>query len=260
MVALPPSLPTRPQTPPPQLTLNTSAKGSPAPIPNKHLPICSPGPRPTSGLETPPASPPTKQVTIHTTSILSPPDRHTKVSEDPSIYSISAETLAEAIEHVSTQPLPDPKEVFPWLHGLHAENSVQISFFTARRKSARKTPTCLRTLTIVKADGDLTRSKLKGAIAPAELLPANVSEEGKAAFLEADPKEGFSVRNFQIQACKMATVSDIVVYGDDSTPRESVLRLAKRISEAQRAWGDHRDPGGLGDPLFNTYILTGKTS
>lgn len=78
-------------------------------------------------------------------------------------------------------------------------------------------------------------------------------------FLEIDPREGFSVRNFQIQACKMATVSDVVVYGDDKTPQTEVEKLAKRISRAQALW--QKKVSGLEENEerpFNTFVVMGK--
>ena len=68
----------------------------------------------------------------------------------------------------------------------------------------------------------------------------------------------FSVRNFQIQAAKMATVSDVVVYGDDKTPREEVRRLAERIARAQRSWREKDKELGTERPLFSTFILQGR--
>jgi dual specificity MAP kinase phosphatase len=165
---------------------------------------------------------------------------------------MTAETLAEALEHMATQPLPDPDQVFPWLHGLHADNQIQLAFFTNRRKSGRKVPRCLRGLTIVKTGGNLASSKLKGAIAPDEILAS-----GDSSFIECDPKDGFSVRNFQIQACKMATVSDIVVYGDLRTSPSDTVALAKRISKAQR---QYEIRNGFPRCSFNTFMLSGKNS
>lgn len=165
---------------------------------------------------------------------------------------ISAEKMAQALHHISTQPLPYPEQVFPWLHGLHAENQIQLAFFVQRRKSVRKVPRCIRGITVVKTGGDLSSSKIKGAIAPEELL--HISEDS-AAFLECDPRDGFSVRNFQIQACKMAMVSDIIVYGDSKTNEKDTIALAKRISKAQRAYEASH---GLERGLFNTFILCGK--
>jgi dual specificity MAP kinase phosphatase len=163
---------------------------------------------------------------------------------------ISAERLAQALHHISTQPLPYPEQVFPWLHGLHAENQIQLAFFVQRRKSVRKAPRCIRGITVVKTGGDLSSSKLKGAIAPEELL--HMCSDDSAAFLECDPRDGFSVRNFQIQACKMAMVSDIVVYGDSKTNEKDTIALAQRISKAQRAYEVNQ---GLERGLFNTFIL-----
>ena len=165
---------------------------------------------------------------------------------------MTTETLAEALEHMATQPLPDTDQVFPWLHGLHADNQIQLAFFTNRRKGGRKVPRCLRGLTIVKTGGNLASSKLKGAIAPDELLAS-----GDTSFIECDPKDGFSVRNFQIQACKMATVSDIVVYGDLRTSPGDTVTLAKRISKAQR---QYEAKNGFPRCTFNTFMLSGRLS
>jgi len=109
----------------------------------------------------------------------------------------------------------------------------------------------------VKAGGNLTNSKLKGSISPDELLATLVDSDNSPSFIEIDPRDGFSVRNFQIQACKMATVSDIIVYGDDNTPREHVLNLAKMISQAQRSWRERQIADG-DEPLdFHTFVLSG---
>ena len=254
IVARAPPLPGRSSTPPPHLTLNTSSRGTPAAIPNKHIPICSPGPVPRRGLDTPPASPPTRDYYIETSSITHPPEKHcTQYSRDPPIWTINARRLHQALEHLSTQPLPYPDQVFPWLHGLHAENQVQLAFFVQRRKNARNVPKCIRGITVVKTGGDLSHSKLKGAIAPEELL-RNPADDAPS-FLECDPKDGFSVRNFQIQACKMAMVSDIVVYGDSKTNEKETIALAQRISKAQRAY---EAENGFQPGLFNTFMLCGK--
>lgn len=254
IVARAPPMPSRSSTPPPHLTLNTSSRGTPAAVPNKHIPVCSPGPVPAAGLETPPASPPSKDSVIETSSITHPPHTHChQFSEDPPIWTISGAKLAEAVEHMSTQALPNPEQVFPWLHGLHADNQIQLAFFVSRRKSVRKVPRCIRGLTIVKTGGDLSSSKLKGAIAPDEVL-ASCSADSNA-FLECDPKDGFSVRNFQIQACKLAMVSDIIVYGDEKTSPNDTIALAKRISKAQR---QYEARNGFPRCWFNTFMLSGK--
>ncbi|KAK8208058.1 tyrosine/serine/threonine protein phosphatase pps1 [Zalaria obscura] len=251
-------------TPPPQLSLNTSSRGTPAAVPNKHLPVCSPGPQPLSQETiTPPASPPSPTLVIEHSSPLYPPNAYSKVKDDPPVYAINGEDLHSALDHIASQPLPEPKQVFPWLHGLHPENSLQLAFFIARRKTLRRTPKCIRGLTIVKAGGDLNHSKIKGALAPEEFLLTSKTSSEVAHFMDMDPKDGFSVRNFQIQACKMATVSDVVVYGDERTPREEVKKLAQRIASAQRAWRHKVEKGaeGTGEkPEFNTFILQGEQS
>lgn len=262
VLARPAPLPGRNTPPPGHLTLNTSQRNAPAAVPNKHIPFCSPGPQPTPRqLDTPPASPPTSTQLLETTSLLHPPTSFQKLSKDPILYNISAAALLQALNHIATQPLPSTKQVFPWLHGLHADNQLQLAFFIARKKSLRRTPKCIRGITVVKAGGDLTHSKLKGAVAPDEILRCKTGdmENDEGDFLEIDPRDGFSVRNFQIQACKMATVSDIVVYGDDKTPRTEVEALARRISRAQALW--QKKIGGLQDheeKAFNTFVVSGK--
>lgn len=259
VVTRPATLTKSASTPPPLVSLNTSLRGTPAAIPNKHIPTCSPGPRPSGHRLSSPTSPSPIAATpvIETSSLLSPPDRYAKISSKPSVYSLTAKQLHVALDHAASQHLPDARTVFPWMHGLHPENSLQLAFFIARKRSHRRTPACIRSITVVKAGGDLSCSKLRGSITPDELLCSGRSSE-EPQFIDADPRDGFSVRNFQIQAAKMATVSDIVVYGDDKTPKHEVLRLAERISKAQRAWRMRDIEAGNDRPKFNTFIVTGK--
>jgi dual specificity MAP kinase phosphatase len=114
----------------------------------------------------------------------------------------------------------------------------------------RKTPKCLRGITIVKAGGDLSCSRLKGAIAPEEFL---LQDLAGAVFREVDPKEGFSVRNFQIQAAKSAMVSDILVYGEDEF---EVQRLARDCAAAQQSWRETHEEKGHELLRYNTFVCT----
>jgi len=251
----------RSSSPNPPLSINTSSRGIPAAVPNKHLPTCSPGPRPQSRQFDSPTnspSPALPRVVIDNSSLLYPAEQYSRVASRLPIYSLSGQQLHDALDHIASQPLPDPKLVFPWMHGLHPENNLQLAFFIARRRSLRKLPRCIRGITIVKARGDLSQSKLKGAVAPDELLYTGRSGQDSPRFLESDPKEGFSVRNFQIQAAKLATLSDVVVYGDDKTPKEEVRRLAESIHKAQRIWREKDREAGIEKPTFNTFVLSGK--
>lgn len=100
------------------------------------------------------------------------------------------------------------------------------------------------------------KCKLKGAIDAEELLDPHTGENG--AFLEIDPKDGFSVRNFQIQAAKMARLSDIVVYGDDESTNYDVQLLAKRIANAQKIWTAQISSKERDIPSFNTFIVSSE--
>lgn len=196
---------------------------------------------------TPPPSPGREDDTPQP-SLLHPPDGYVRLdSGSLALYKIDPAHVAAALDYISRQPLPDPSQVFPWFHGLHPNNHIQQAFFIARRRALRKTPCCLRGITVVKADGDLTVSRIKGAIAPHEFMQSGTTAE----FLEVDPKEGFSVRNFQIQAAKTAMTSDIIVYGDDDV---AVRKLGWDIAAAQRRWREKHEVQGHPLPSYNTFI------
>lgn len=197
---------------------------------------------------------------IEPSSLLCPPDSYDRVSDQPPVYSIDAASLSQALEYQATQPLPDTKEVFPWLHGLHADNQVQLAFFLARRRSNKKIPTCIRGITIVKTGGDLTKSRLKGAIGPDEVLLPLDRPNTTSSFIDADPRDGFSVRNFQIQAAKMATISDVVIYGDEYTPKSASLQLARKFAQAQETWRRKQIAEGSEPHSFHTFLVSDKFS
>jgi dual specificity MAP kinase phosphatase len=75
----------------------------------------------------------------------------------------------------------------------------------------------------------------------------------------ADPPEGFSVRNFQIQTAKLAAMSDIVIYAEDDNSHSGLVELANQFAKAQRLWRTKMDP--LEErPTYNTFILADKFS
>ncbi|KAK3314712.1 hypothetical protein B0H66DRAFT_319543 [Apodospora peruviana] len=227
---------------------------APAPVPNKHIPVCPPGPVPHDQPNTPPPSP-GKDEDQMPQSLLFPPDKYNRLETGHlSLYKIDAAEVAAALEYLAGQPLPDPSQVFPWFHGLHPNNQMQQGYFISRKRALRRTPCCLRGITLVKADGDLNTSRLKGAISPGEFL-----QQGGAAaeFIDIDPKEGFSVRNFQIQAAKAAMTSDIIVYGDDEV---AVRKLGWDIVAAQQRWRDRHEVQRHKLPTYNTFICVSPFS
>ncbi|KAL2128883.1 hypothetical protein VTI74DRAFT_8513 [Chaetomium olivicolor] len=229
------------------ITLDNHPSQCPTPVPNKHIPVCPPGPIPQEEPSTPPPSPSQDEDELR--SLLYPPDKYPCVEAGRlCLYKIDADGVAAALDYIARQPLPDPSQVFPWLHGLHPNNTIQQAFFMARKRSLRRTPPCLRGITVVKAGQDLNVSRLKGAITADEFLqPAAVIPE----FLEVDPPEGFSVRNFQIQAAKSAMTSDIIVYGDDDA---AVRKLGWDIAAAQQRWRDKHRSLRHSLPRYNTFI------
>ena len=253
-------VPALPATPPSSSHLYLSS--SPAVIPNKHLAFPSNGPVAPHDLPSPPESPASPSAAAGP-SRLWPADKYQKISQTPLVYAIESQALAEAFDEAATTPLPDPTEVFPWLHGLTAKNELQLSFFkdpTCRPFAG--VPACLRGLTIVRAGVDLSTSKLRGAILSDELLSPSRPSSGQqdppnepnACFIEH--AQGYSVRNFKVQCSKLATCSDIIVYGDDRTPRAQVEALAAMVSRAQDAWNAKLGYPRLPSNRFNTFVLT----
>ena len=242
---------TSPITPPHTLQDVGPSQSCAAPLPNKHIPVCPTGPSKADEMNTPPASPKSADE-AQQNSLLYPPEGYVRVDTGHlSIYEVSASQVAQALDYAARQPLPQPSLVFPWLHGLHPNNQMQQAFFMGRRRSPRKTPSCLRGVTLVKADGDLNVGRLKGAIAPDEFMRPGPAP----GFIEADPADGFSVRNFQIQPAKVALTSDMIVYGDDPAQNR---KIAWDISAAQARWRELHVAQGTMLPEYNTFVCTSK--
>ncbi|KAK1985098.1 dual specificity phosphatase [Colletotrichum cereale] len=244
---IPPHRPTSTVSAVPSISLE-SIGAAQVPVPNKHLPVCPPGPVPAEEPNTPPPSPPRDDEPAQQSSLLHPPSKFSRYESGlVAVYTIRPADVAAAVDYISRQPLPDPNQVFPWFHGLHPHNHIQQAFFIARHRSLRKTPTCVRGVTLVKADGDLSLARLKGAIAPQEFIHLTDAPE----FLDVDPRDGFCVRNFQIQAAKAAMISDIVVYGEDD---EAVRKLGLDIATAQLRWRQRHETQGHTIPEYNTFL------
>ncbi|KAF8461404.1 hypothetical protein BDZ91DRAFT_663365 [Kalaharituber pfeilii] len=221
---------------------------SPVAIPSKHLqsPI---SPKPVG--QTPPVTPPDSPPYHHTSCIMSsklyPVDGYPLISECPPLRGIDAAGVAAALDHLASQPLPPADEIFPWAHGAHPENHLQNEFFNTRKVS-QKLPTSVRFITVVKVGGDLNSAKLKGAVVPDDIIQL----EGDRASFMTDPREGFSIRNFQIQVGKFAKLSDIIVYGGPETSNEEVKEVAKKISTAQLLF---RSSCEWEIPVYNTFLV-----
>lgn len=104
----------------------------------------------------------------------------------------------------------------------------------------------------MKANGDLSNSRLKGAISPEEFMDLEQSD-----FKEIDPKDGFSVRNFQIQAAKIARLSDIVVYSENEI---EAFKMANMIAKAQTNCYESHKRLGQYIPQYNTFMCVSAFS
>ena len=204
--------------------------------------------------QTPPVTPPDSpqaEPPPCMSSRLYPPESYPLLSESPPVRAIDAAGLAAALNHLATQPLPGPDEIFPWAHGVHPENHLQLDFFSSRKKSVRRAPTGVRFITVVKAGGGLDTCKLKGAVAPGDIIHA----DERPGFYDVDPRNGFCVRNFHIQVGKFATLSDIVVYRGTDTSAEEAEEVAKRISAAQSFY---RSTVEWEHPAYSTFVVKGS--
>lgn len=227
---------------------------NPAPLPNKHIPVCPTGPSKVDDADTPPASPKSLHEASGQQSLLFPPRSYVRLeADDLCVFELDASQVNRAIDFASRQPLPSPEVMFPWLHGLHPKNHLQQAFFMGRKKSSKRPPTGSRGILLVKASGDLSTARLKGAVAPNEFMQAGPYPR----FVEADPQEGFSVRNFQIQTAKAALVSDVVVYGEDLTASRKV---AWEVAAAQLH--QRQSQAALLDQTaeYNTFVCTSPFS
>lgn len=223
---------------------NVSTVGA---VPNKHIPVCPPGSGTASQPDTPPDSPQSVEKYAQK-SLLSPPDAFPCHKSGPlAIYELEPVDVAAAMDAASRQPLPDSNQLFPWLHGVHPHNETQQAFFNVRKRRLQRPPTCFRGVTVIKADGDLDQCRLKGALSPDELIHRGPISE----FIEADPREGFSVRNFHIQLIKSALLSDIIVYGDDD---RKIKDVAWEVAEAQGRWREKTVFGDDCFPKYNTFF------
>lgn len=75
-----------------------------------------------------------------------------------------------------------------------------------------------------------------------------------ATFYQPAQSKGVNLRNFNIQAAKYATLSDIVIYCPAGF-HEGVLRLARWFREAQEANWQERQDRGLGGLRYNVFII-----
>lgn len=203
---------------------------------------------------TPPASPTKASSSPQQRSLLFPPDEYAAAQRDDlRLFYLTAQQLIAALDFTSCQPLPAPDLMFPWLHGLHPENEIQQCFFMGRKRSLRIVPSCSRGILLVKASGSLSISRLKGAISPDEFMMT----DSQPQFIEADPSDGFSVRNFQIQTAKAALISDVVIYGEDSEENENI---AWDIAAAQMHQRQKQEAQPAPVVEYNTFVCDGPFS
>ncbi|KAG5949772.1 hypothetical protein E4U53_005777 [Claviceps sorghi] len=223
-----------PMTPPHSLkNVNRGVKSQNCPdsLPKKHIPVCPTEPPKSDAVHTPPPSPSFVHESLSQRSLLFPTDNFVSVQKDSlCIFEIGSSQVAAALEFASRQPLPSPDLMFPWLHGLHPKNQVQRAFFMGCERATEKPPVGTRGVLLVKADGDLSRARLKGAVSPDEFMQADPYPK----FVDADPQEGFSVRNFQIQTAKAALVSDVIIYGEDVAESKKVAWDVAAAQSRQR--------------------------
>ncbi|CAG8448545.1 14285_t:CDS:2 [Cetraspora pellucida] len=184
---------------------------------------------PLSPLSPPPSSP----ATIRSPSPIEF-DAFPLVNEDPPIRALTASQYYLIHETYYTTPLPN--DLFPWLHGVDGTNPIQNSFFGLRLQEECPVPKH-RGVTVVQAE-EMLRSQLVGSVMPTDILDygdlEDLDEDYSArSFLKIMDTEGINLRNFKIQVVKYATISDIIIYGENGL-NENVLNIAKQMAWAQQ--------------------------
>ncbi|KAI5284440.1 tyrosine/serine/threonine protein phosphatase pps1 [Ascosphaera aggregata] len=192
-------------------------------------------------------------VTARVPSLLYPPTQYPCHPRVKGAFSIDISQLAEALRHIATIPLLDRNVIFPWMHEFppmydnDGTENLEIP-----------PPESLRSIIIIKAGGDLTKSKLKGAIDASEIVDDSMSRFRS----DAEMVEG-KVRHFKLQTQKFANVSDIVIYGDEDTTTCEIETLASIIIDCQhhanqgyQGAAESRNESPSKNCRFHTFILS----
>ncbi|KAI7873062.1 hypothetical protein BDF14DRAFT_1751490 [Spinellus fusiger] len=143
-----------------------------------------------------------------------------QIYTQPPVYTITGEQYNTLQSMFSTHRLPDDS-LFPWLHGVDGHSYHQNLFFGIRRSPVP----CYRGVLLVHADEEHPYShRLMNSVLLSDIL-APTSTEGTPTFLHAVEKEAtINLRNFKIQPGRLATISDIIVYG--STAEAAALEIS----------------------------------
>ena len=104
-----------------------------------------------------------------------------------------------------------------------------------------------------------SKSLLVGSIYPSDIFNPPIPNDGEnnyhepRGFLKISDSEGINLRNFKIQVAKYATLSDIVVYGENGL-NDTVLEIAKQAAWAQQALREE-NPNGID---YEVFVILGK--
>lgn len=213
-------------------------------------------------------------------------------TSDGGYYRISPAEAVAALDFHYSSALPEIEEVFPWMHGCNENNVSQRAFLDPMKRfrdlnnqpvdlnraleimmpdnPVFSPPSNARGLVVIKVgDASDSHGSLVGSITPEEVL---ADQHGRTAtidhfsqnayhkltgnFLNLDPDEGISLRNFHIQVAKWATISDILVYCCSEQDTCDAIFIAKLLVEAQKKLrcsvpSTQRKPG----VMYNTFYL-----
>jgi dual specificity MAP kinase phosphatase len=202
------------------------------------------------------------------------------ISDDPPVRALNGLQYYHIHETEYTRRMPD-ETLFPWLHGVDVRNHQQNLFFGVDESTAPQH----RGVTIVQADASaiacglassspqyslssqssttfsspsqapMRRCQLVGAVLPHEILNPKTPDKEIRGFLRVKDQDGINLRNFKSQVVRYATVSDIIVYGENGLD-ESVLEIAKQMAYAQHLIREQR-PNGL---EYETFVIVGELS
>lgn len=162
------------------------------------------------------------------------------------VFRISARQYDDMQANYAKHSLPSDSLLFPWLHGVNGSNYQECLFFGVRRMVVPKhRGLVLIHATDIDSDRHNSVSSAVSGTAPSALhsrlvqsfLPQDILTSRHGQNLEEDwvfrdaistrEKPGIHLRNFKIQSWRYASISDIVLYGDQAEA------IAHRVSMAQ---------------------------
>lgn len=177
----------------------------------------------------------------------------------PHVRAIQASQVAHALCEQSVTRLPEAEQMFPWLHGIRDSNAEQMAYFKCQPAGCPP-PSCYRGVTLVHVNNATqtieSAGRLVGSVPHTVLVNDGLANsKNMNSFKDPVHSKGVQLRAFNIQARKIALLSDIIVYDPkrETDDPDTALLIAGKISEAQRTY---RQQHLEHLPEYNTFVVS----